>query len=78
MKEKYGLMIIPVIILLVICVPLLACAVGAFVGWIISLTFLGTWIVACIASFGFADVNLTYLGATLALIGMFFMLKNGD
>lgn len=78
MENKYGIMLIPAIILLVICALLLVCAVGAFVGWLISLTFLGTWIVACFASFGFVDVNLMYLGTTLAFIGMFFVLKSGD
>ncbi len=48
-----------------------ASAIGALVGWIISLTFLGDWILAALRSIGVDHIDLTDFGALLGFAGSF-------
>lgn len=52
--------------------PLLHTAMGAFVGWVISLTPLGGWIINGFSYFGVKIDNLVNLGAMLGFISGFF------
>lgn len=59
---------------LLLCLPLITTAIGAFIGWVVSCTFLGTWVVQGFGLFGvtFASSNLYQIGAALGFVGGFF------
>ena len=60
------------VLLLAIIIVLLSVFVGAYVGWILSLTFLGDWVILGFNVFGIkAEGKLVYIGAMLAFFGFF-------
>jgi len=47
---------------------------GGFCGWLLSFTFLGTWVHSALISVG-ADMSLVHLGALLGFIGSLLNIK---
>ena len=51
---------------------------GAFVGWILGMTILGTWIVETFASFGITGINMIHIGTTAGFISGFMKNSKSD
>lgn len=70
----FGVLLAAILVAILLFVAvILGTILGAFTGWILSLTFLGDWIIAGFKVFGInAEGKLVVLGAMLGFLSGFF------